>query len=822
MTVDIIKKEVSLSLSELISFSFPSGSLTRNPNFYEKPKMAAGIADSIAEDGDAYMRLYTFSARYTYDSYTFIISATPDLCAIYNNKIEAINVRAVGGKDPTPVSLYDMWLREVCISSLIAADSLKIKSLEAFLIYSFDSRIEPEKILCTYDYDSARDTLEKTLEKAYGLISIIIDKYENRLPAAKNVPFPFAKKRNGQTEFMSEVLLAHKKGEKLLLEAPTGIGKTMSALFPSIKALGHSMTDKIFYLTPKTTAQYAAQNAVNTVFSSDKGIRSIVLSAKDKMCIFSDNKTPSDTEHTPESESRSSREQSKCERCTASSDYYKRRTDALLELFSDSYTLTPEKIKEIARVHNVCPYELSLDASEYCEVIICDYNYLFDCRVYLRRYFDFVKEYSKNAKEHRNRYTFLIDEAHNLTDRARNMYSHTLKLSTFTSAITEIGNTDAENDLRSATQEIIKFISRYQKSCSENAKKDERGQLYGCCVEPSVDEKLPLLCSEFIECYEAARRTGKINFSEKITDIYFGMKDLIKKSVYFGDAFKVLCEKTNSDLFYKIVCLDPSQILSEKTDIGKTTVMFSATVSPEHYYMHTLGIENGKYVSIPSPYEKDNLSLTVFDRLSTRYTDRNITVYALCEIIHTTLSARRGNYMIFFPSYKYMEEVYRFYASLYSDADTIIQKRSMNEKERSEFVCRFDENNERTLLGFCVLGGVYAEGIDLVGEKLIGSIIVGVGMPRLSSERNMLVSYYNDKDIDGMLYSYIIPGMTRVMQAAGRVIRDETDRGVAILIDDRFSEPIYRSLFPLHWRHAKFASQPRSLSKLLYKFWEDK
>ena len=271
------------------------------------------------------------------------------------------------------------------------------------------------------------------------------------------------------------------------------------------------------------------------------------------------------------------------------------------------------------------------------------------------------------------------------------------------------------------------------------------------------------------------------------------------------------------------MCLDPSDIIEEKCDMAKCTVMFSATLSPSEYYMNSLGMRNNSdYMSIPSPYDKENFSLTVFDTLSTRYKDRGDTLYYLSQIVSTAIKERQGNYMIFFPSYKYMEEAHAFFTTINPDISTLIQKRGMTEAQKSSFVSRFDENNKESLVGFCVLGGVYAEGIDLVGDKLIGAIIVGVGMPRLSNERNLLAEYYNDSDTDGMMYSYVYPGMTRVMQAVGRVIRDERDRGISILIDDRFATPVYKSLFPVHWRHAKFVSEPKTLSKILENFWKTK
>ena len=824
MLINTEKNEIHLTLGELISFSFPSGSLTKDPQFYEKPKTAAAIAEGIADEDERFMLSHAFFASFFHDGYEYVITAAPDICAIYTSSAEVANVRASGGKKSAPLSLIDTWKREIACTAAICAKALSVKEISARLIYSFDSRMAPEEILCVQSADEAQRIIAETIKKAARLIKIHAERQTVRMPAAKDVPFPFKSKRQGQTDFMTAALRACKNGTKLLCEAPTGIGKTMSALFPSIKAFGHGFIDRIFYLTPKTTAQYAAENAVKTVFSQRGGMRSIILSAKDKMCLLSDTSKYSGNESdTPESESRSYKEFSKCERCAGSADYYSRRSDALLELLSQSNYLSPKLVFEVAKKHTVCPYELSLDASEYCDIIICDYNYMFDCRVYLRRYFDMFAGCDAPSKRFLPSYAVLIDEAHNLGDRARNMYSHTIRTSHIKTLLSNFGATELEKKARESLAELLSLLEGYDKACSENLTQNERGEQCGFCVEAKVDERILLSCAEFTERYEAIKKADIVQLSAPVTDFYFNMKDLLKKSEYFSDNFKVLCEKAGTNITYRIICLDPSDILCEKQDMAKAVILFSATLTPSDYYTDTLGLrERSEFLCIPSPYDKENFSLTVFDRLSTRYKDRRETLYALSQIVSCAIKAKKGNYMIFFPSYKYMEELHGFFTVMYPDVDTIVQTKGMTEAEKAAFVARFDANNKETLVGFCVLGGVYAEGIDLVGERLIGSIVVGVGMPRLSNERNILTEYYNDKDLEGMMYSYVYPGMTRVMQAVGRVIRSEEDRGIAILIDDRFATPQYRALFPEHWRHAKFVSQPRSLNMLLDGFWRDK
>ncbi len=818
LLIEAEKHEIHLSLDELISFSYPSGSLSRTPDYYEKPKTAISIADSFAEQNEQYSRGQVFSASVIHDGYTYLISSAADLCSVGINSLEIINVKASGGKKNASVPTIDTWKREVACITAIASNALGVRECAAKLIYSFDRRMQPDEYICASSVREATDIFFDTLVKASKLIEIYIKRKTERIPAAKDAPFPFEEKRAGQSDFMIASLKALKNGGKLLCEAPTGIGKTMSALFPAVKAFGHGFVDKIFYLTPKTTAQYAAENAVKSIFPDGEGIRSIILSAKDKMCLLREMCFESAETDTPERENRSSREHSKCERCAGSEDYYSRRCDALYELLSASTYLSPDTVYKVAEHHSVCPYELSLDASEYCDLIICDYNYLYDARVYLRRYFDpFL---SGEDKRYLPKYAFLADEVHNLPDRARNMYSHSIRTQTLRRISATLGMTELEQKLNENVLAMLSVLEKYDKLCMADASKNERGDICGFAVCDDTDAKLLDLCSEFCEKYDTLKRSETVKIPAHITELYFSMRDLQKKSVYFTDGFKVLCEKTGDNLTYRINCLDPSSILEERTDWAKAAVMFSATLHPSEYYMQSLGMnKNSSFLAVPSPYDKDNFSLTVFDRLSTRFNDRAQTLYALSDIIFTATRAKVGNYMVFFPSYKYMQELHGFFSAMHPNINTVVQRKGMSEAEKADFVARFDENNRETLIGFCVLGGVYAEGIDLVGERLIGSIIVGVGMPRLSNDRNVLAEYYTQKDLEGMMYAYVYPGMTRVMQAVGRVIRSESDRGIAILIDDRFATPVYRSLFPEHWRHAKFVSKPKSLNILLDSFW---
>lgn len=659
-------------------------------------------------------------------------------------------------------------------------------------------------IVHRYSCNELRDNIDYLIASYHRLAIFEIERAEVRLPTIKAGRFPYPCVREGQRDFIAEGYRTVKRGGRLFVQAPTGTGKTMSALYPAVKALGGSLADKVFYFTAKGTAQNAAFDASKRLAKNGMPLRYIILTAREKACLIKRGEeccNPRD--------------------CPYADGHYDRVTDALITMLRDTDgAFSPQTIEKYAKEFRVCPYELSLDLSEYCDIIICDCNYLFDPRVYLRRYFDLKGVSEKNKPTLTNGgYVFLIDEAHNLLDRARNMYSGTLRKRMFSRLSAALGTQDEA--LRSALFRIDSIMSRMKKLCRDTLCACDDGSEYGYYVTKTPIEVLSSALRELMPLLESRLKLYSGDKLEpEIRNMFFEVREYLQKLEFYSKRFTTLVEVKRGDILYRILCLDPCDILDARMSCGRASFLFSATLTPTDYFAEMLGGgSRAQILDLPSPYDRSKLCIAVMDKISTRHADREENAMAIAEVISAAASARVGNYMVYLPSYNFLSAIHEAFNMLCPDVRTAVQRRSANEKERCDFLSLFSAESENTLVGFCVLGGVYSEGIDLVGNRLIGSIIVGTGIPQLSLERGILQEYYENTRECGFDYAYVYPGINRVLQAAGRVIRSENDKGIAVLIDDRFAGAQYRKLFPEHWRGLKFVGDTRSLSTLLGRFW---
>ncbi len=805
---------VHITMEELFRLSDRYGSVGRREELFLRPRAAQNMLDTAAGDISGSMQYAKAVAKLEYHGVKYEITAICELLVELGNKTEIRAYRATGG---TVTLDEEFAVREANRLAAICGAFWRagIENPEGLLFINYQYNKPTELVRLNMSGLEMYDTLLKLIKKASDFISFEIERQTVRIPNSASAKFPYPSKREGQSDFMNGVYLAIKREERIMLEAPTGIGKTVSALFPSVRALGYGYTNKIFYLTPKTTTQYAATEALKAISAQKLMLRSIAFSAKDKLCVRVENS--SSLPHI----------ERKCETCPRGYRHEERVGDAILYLLNNTRFITKDEIAKAAEKFSVCPYELSLDVSEYCDIIICDCNYLLDSRVYFRRYFENEKgSRSLSSCIERDRYAFVCDEAHNLPERTKSMYSHTLRADRICDALSAFGMSEKETEARLALNDLYERLISFRKLLNENVQINEKNEQYAYAIGELLDAKVADTAAEFCRICEEIRKERQIKLSDLALDTYFDLKDFLSKAAYYSKKFKCIIERYGESIYYRMLCLDPSDIIAGRLDSGVSSALFSATFTPMDYYSKLLGCETAHKLVLESPYRRENLDLLVFDRLSTKYQNRQNTAIELAEIIKATVKAQTGNYIVYFPSYNYLKQIYALFSELCPDVDTIVQSRNMSEQEKEAFITRFDPDPKTTLVGFCVLGGIFAEGIDLVGKRLIGSIIVGVGMPRLSLERDLLAEYYgsdvNENGVaDGFLYSYVYPGMTRVLQAAGRVIRTDTDRGVVVLLDERFSDPTYKRLFPQHWRHAKFIVHPRTLEKRLKAFWNE-
>lgn len=589
-------------------------------------------------------------------------------------------------------------------------------------------------------------------------------------------PFPY---REGQKELVTYVYRTIYHSRKLFVEAPTGVGKTISTLFPAVKAMGEELCGRLFYLTAKTITRTVAENTFQILRERGLRFKSVILTAKDKICFMEER------ECNPES-------------CPYARGHYDRINDAVYDLLLAQDSFSREKIEEYARKHSVCPFELCLDMSLFADGVICDYNYVFDPHVYLRRFF---------AEGMQDDYVFLIDEAHNLVERGREMYSAVLRKEDFL--------------------ELKRTVKTYAERIAGNLDKCNRELLAlkrecdGFCVETSIDAFVRTLMrlSSAIDDYLEEHEDSPVR--QEILEFYFEISHFLEMYELLDENY-VMYSQIESDggFIVKLLCVNPGKNLRECMRRGRSTILFSATFLPIGYYKKLLGAEQGDYeVYAESVFRPEKLGLCIGSDVTSKYSRRSSSeYYRIAAYISEIVSRRHGNYLIFFPSHAFLRQVYELYQECFNtdaQAECIVQEEHMNEQAREAFLGRFVGNEdcaledvihmeieleeEKSLLGFCVLGGIFSEGIDLKNDSLIGAVIVGTGLPQVCPERELLKAYFDEQGENGFDYAYRYPGMNKVMQAAGRVIRTEEDFGIVALLDERFLTPAYQRLFPREW-----------------------
>ncbi len=694
-------------------------------------------------------------------------------------------------KLPEDNEIFTVPVRQRCLAYMLAS----AKELQSVYIRRLTVTAKGECTDATAHFTTTTlsDEYASILSRALPYIENCVEQNREVKPRAASLAFPYPEIRQGQEEFMRECFRDVMHSKRLFIQAPTGIGKTISTMYPAVRAMGRGTCDKIFYLTAKASTRREAFAAAKRLFEAGAPLRTIILSAKEQMCPA------------PECNYRTCKHN--CPRSTSHTQIMQ----AISELLTHQNGYTSSLIKRVAEKYGVCPYELSLDLSEFCSIVICDYNYVYNPAVKLRRYF----------VENNGKYVLLVDEAHNLTDRARDMFSCEISSSAFVALMQMLPESEPLYAKLKQAASVFKIAKRY---CKDSLQKDasgvECGYYYSKEPLDDINSTLAALSTDIekwlkIHTYDATYDSIEVFYGE--LRAYVATADLYDKG------FVTYLTLQGNEITLKQLCLDPSRQLEECNAGAEAVIMFSATLTPPEYFAQTLG--GGKdavTVNFPSPFPRENLCITVAEGISTRYEDREKSVKKTAACIAASVCGKVGNYMVYFPSYSYMENVARAFCEKYPDVPVLIQKRGMTAEQKEQFLDAFVADNPRMLIGFCVLGGSFSEGVDLPGGRLIGSIIVGVGIPGLSDERNIIRDYYADQNGMGYEYAYVYPGMNHVLQAAGRVIRTDTDLGIVVLIDQRYAEPRYTELFPPHWEDVKFASDAQSLAIIIKEFWKNK
>ena len=591
-------------------------------------------------------------------------------------------------------------------------------------------------------------------------------------------PFPY---REGQRDLVVSVYRTILRKKKLFIQAPTGVGKTMATVFPAVRAVGEGLGEKIFYLTAKTITRTVAEQAFSLL--KEKGLlyKTITLTAKEKICFC---------------------EEAECnpDACPYAKGHFDRVNDAVFDLITHSGDWSREVLEEQAKKHMVCPFEMSLDVSNWADAVICDYNYAFDPQAHLKRFF------SESGK---GEYLFLIDEAHNLVERGREMYSASL----YKEDLLEVRKLVKAEDPK-----LAKRLSECNQQFLELKRECEHYQILKSVshIALRLMNVLSKLEDYLEECKDAEKK-------KRVLDFYFAVRSFLNIHDIMDENYVIFSEMMEDGRFQiKLFCVNPAVNLQNYLEQGNSTIFFSATLLPVHYYKKLLSVEKDDYaVYAHSSFPQENKFLFIGTDVSTRYTRRGESTYQrFARYIAVMAEQKKGNYMAFFPSYRFLEEVHTcFLECVDHEVDSICQVSYMDEEQREEFLEEFEQEREKSLVAFCVMGGIFSEGIDLTDDKLIGAVIAGTGLPQVCTEREILKQYFNAADMDGFDYAYLYPGMNKVLQSAGRVIRTESDRGVILLLDDRFRAMRYREVFPREWQQYQLGSV-KNLEQEIRTFWE--
>ena len=764
------KPRVRISVRNLVEFILRSGDLDNSSGTSgDKEAMLKGgrlhrkIQRSMKGDYQAEVSLKKESE---YDDVVIQVEGRADGIftedgAVYIDEIKGTygNVQAMDM--PIPVHRA----QAMCYG-LIWGEKEGISEIHIQMTYAHLETEETRRFREDFSIEELKGWYQKLLDAYHKWIAYSLNWKKERNASMKDLQFPFPY-REGQRDIVSGVYHTVSSGKTLFVQAPTGVGKTMSAIFPSVRAIGEGKGETLFYLTAKTITGTVAQEAFHILREKGLKFKVTAITAKEKLC-FQD--TP---ECTPE-------------KCPYAKGHFDRVNDAVYELWTTEEVYSREVIRAHAEKWQVCPFEMCLDLSIWVDGIICDYNYVFDPNVHLKRFFG-----ENISGDH----IFLIDEAHNLVERGREMYS---------AGISRQSLVALRKKIRKRFSKLARTLDKANRQMMELEENlAETGKGYQVLSNPGV---LPItfltISGELEEILEEKELEEELR--REILEFYFIVRDFLNVSELVDENYVVYTENSAEEGFrLRLFCVNPAENLGEYLKKGKSAIFFSATMFPMLYYRELLTTDRDAYgIYVQSPFPKENRRILIGSDVSSRYTRRNRAEYRkIAGYIARCVWQRQGNYMVFFPSYRLMEDVLQVYEEEFSVdwVRCVCQTPDMTEQEREGFLEEFQER-EGTLVGFCVLGGIFSEGVDLTGESLIGAVIVGTGLPQIGSQREILKEYYDKKNHCGFDYAYRYPGMNKVLQAAGRVIRTKEDKGVILLLDDRFWDRDYQEIFPREWQ----------------------
>lgn len=757
-----MKYEVKIPVRALAEYVYSSGSIESGfrtaTSFTEGSRIHREVQKTYQENDQSEVLLNT---EIWYEDLHFYVEGRCDGLLFSEDNITIDEIKSTSGNlDYIDINSYPAhWAQAECYAYMYMQDQ-DMETIDIQLTYVQKTSGEIKRFKRTRSRDEL-ETFMMHLIMTYAPYAKL--RREHRIArdhSIKELVFPFDQYRKGQRQLAGSVYKTISDGETLFASAPTGIGKTISTIFPSVKAIGEGHLQKLFYLTAKTTTRTTGEEAFKLM--ADKGLymNVVTITAKEKICFTGEGKCSK-------------------EFCVFADGYYDRINEAILDILGEEKSFDRECIEKYALKHKVCPFEFSLDLAYVADAVICDYNYIFDPKILLKRLFD----------DHKKQTVLLVDEAHNLVDRGRDMFSCSLEKASFLQLKREYKGKN--NDLFESSKQINDYFIKLRKQAEPSK----------TIIFQEILSELNNLISHFIQHAEMQLLQGDDGNSVLLLETYFTSQNWIRISKLFDERYILYAEIQKNEVMIKQFCLDPSFLIRQAGENFKARIYFSATLSPIGYFKDMLGGDAENYVTfIPSPFSNEQTEVSI-QPLSTRYKDREVSINPIVKTLYSTVKKKPGNYLIFFPSYQYLNSVLDEWHVQNNDITTIVQGIGMGDNDRTVFIESFKSDNDEPLVGFAVLGGIFSEGIDLKGDRLNGVIVVGVGLPQIGFERDLIKQHFSATGKNGYDYAYIFPGMNKVLQAGGRLIRSENDTGTIILIDDRYLSSKYQGLLPAEWRN---------------------
>ncbi|MGF2941602.1 helicase C-terminal domain-containing protein [Enterococcus xiangfangensis] len=772
-----------LAIRELVEFILRSGSLDEGKNSNHTPQEGARIHRKLQKEaGPDYQKEVWLKKPLEIAETAVQIEGRADGIYREGDRVFVDEIKT----SETPfeeleAGTINLYFYQAMVYAYIYSEQEELTEISTRLTYFQTTEEKITRQIRVFTFAELTDFFNDLIKRYENWLVFQIQWRKTRNQSLKSLAFPFDTYRAGQRELAAAVYKTIHAQQKLFVEAPTGTGKTMSTLFPAFKAMGEELGERIFYLTAKTITRQVAEETVTKLEKKGVRVKSVTITAKDKICFMSErNCTP--------------------EHCPFAKGYYDRINDGLWDMLNSEDHYTRPVIEHYARKHELCPFELSLEISRFCDVVVGDYNYLFDPTVYLRRFFD--EENKTNL--------VLVDEAHNLVNRSKEMYSASISRETIAQIQKDLDKSfkklkKAFNKVDNEFELIVQALDGESYHQQQAAPESLINSLF------KLQERIKEWLAEHPEHF----------LQERMLPVYFEILRFTRMSEYYDDHYRTIVEQKRYDLIIKEYCIDPSWFLEQTMEKVGSTILFSASFSPLDYYQEVLdGGDDSLSYRLPNPFPAEHRLVMVDASIQTTYQKRTQSIPQIAASIEALVKNKTGNYFVFFPSFQYLDQVADYFHEVYPEYAIQIQGTKLSEEEREEFLAAFIDQPTKTLIGFCVLGGIFSEGIDLAGERLIGTVVVGVGLPQVNHEQELIKEYYDEKKNQGFSYAYQLPGMNKVIQAAGRVIRTMTDRGILLLLDQRYTNQHYQKLLPSSWSDRKIVYGSAEVGKAANNFWE--